>query len=183
MKKLLLVAACTVASLAALAQGTVNFNNSPGSVGGTGAPIFADDGVTKLAGTGFMAILYAGPDAGSLTAIGSAVAFRTGAGAGFLTTADPARTIATVAPGAVAQIQVRAWENTSGTITSWDLAVAGGVKTGMSTIFAVTTGGAGSPPSLPANLVGLTSFNLVPEPATYALLALGAGALLIRRRK
>jgi hypothetical protein len=61
--------------------------------------------------------------------------------------------------------------------------VAGGFKAGKSTAITVTTGGAGSPPSLPANLVGLTSFSLVPEPSTYALLALGAAALFLRRRK
>lgn len=185
MKKLLLVAACTVASLAALAQGTVNFNNSPSAIGGAGAPISDIDGVTKLAGTTFMAVLYAGPSAGALAPIGATLTFRTGAGAGFFNTTgqDTSRIIGTVAPGAVATIQVRAWENTSGAITSWDLATAAGVKTGQSAIFTVTTGGVGSPPSLPANLVGLTSFSLVPEPATYALLALGAGALLLRRRK
>jgi hypothetical protein len=32
-------------------------------------------------------------------------------------------------------------------------------------------------------LTGLTSFSLVPEPSTYALLALGAAALFLRRRK
>lgn len=185
MKKLLLVAACTVASLAALAQGTVNFNNSPATVGGSGAPIFDADGTTRLAGTGFLAILYAGPAANALAPIGATLSFRTGAGAGFFNTTgqDTSRAIPTVALGAVATIQVRAWDNSSGLYATWDAASAAGAKVGQSAIFTVKTGGDGSPPALPANLVGLTSFNLVPEPATYALLALGAGALLLRRRK
>ena len=46
-------------------------------------------------------------------------------------------------------------------------------------------GGVGAPPSLPADLVGLSGFTLtaIPEPSTIALAALGAAALLFRRRK
>jgi hypothetical protein len=185
MKRLLAGIACLALSVGAFAQGTVNFNNSPGAVGGTGAPVFDADGTTRLEGTGFSAILYAGADENSLAAIGDPLSFRTGAGAGFFNTTgiDTARTIGTVAPGATASIQVRAWETAGGTIASYDAAVAGGFKTGVSAIFTVATGGVGDPPSLPANLVGLTSFNLIPEPTTYALLALGAATLFLRRRK
>jgi hypothetical protein len=35
-------------SLAAFAQGTVNFNNSPGAIGGNGAPFYDVDGTTRL---------------------------------------------------------------------------------------------------------------------------------------
>jgi hypothetical protein len=183
MKRLLAGIACLALCVGAFAQGTVNFNNSPAAVGGTGAPIFDVDNTTRLAGTAYWAQLFAGPDAGSLAPIGAALNFRTGAGAGFFNTTgvDTSRAIGTVAPGAVATIEVRAWEAAGG--TSYDAAKAGGFKTGASTAFTVTTGGAGSPPSLPANLVGLTSFSLVPEPSTYALLALGAAALFLRRRK
>src|SRR5207249_3878190 len=41
-------------------------------------------------------------------------------------------------------------------------ALAGGGKTGTSTIFEIITGGAGAPPSLPALLEGLQSFSLAP---------------------
>lgn len=182
MRKLLIVAACTMASLASLAQGTLNFSNLPGTVSPAGAPIFDADGTTKLAGAGFLAALYAGPSAGSLVAIGATLPFRSGAGAGFLdTSSGSARTVPTVAPGVAAFVQVVAWDASAG--ATYEAAVAAGGKHGSSSVFQVTTGGAGTPPGLPANLVGLTSFNLVPEPATYALLALGAGALLIRRRK
>jgi len=181
MRKLLVVAACTMASLAAVAQGTLNFSNLPGTVSPAGAPIFNVDGTTKLAGAGYLCAIYAGPSAGSLVAIGATLPFRTGAGAGFLdTSSGSARTVPTVAPGGTAFVQVKAWDSTFAT---YDAALAAGGKYGASSVFQVVTGGSGTPPSLPSNLVGLTSFNLVPEPATYALLALGAGALLIRRRK
>jgi hypothetical protein len=141
------------------------------------------DGTTRLEGTAYWAQLFAGIDGSSLAAYGDPLNFRTGAGAGFFNTTgvDTSRAIGTVAPGAVATVEVRAWEAAGG--TSYDAALAGGFKTGASAQIAVTTGGAGSPPSLPANLVGLTSFSLVPEPSTYALLALGAAALFLRRRK
>lgn len=183
MKRLLAGIACLALCVGAFAQGTVNFNNSPGAVGGTGAPVFDVDGTTRLEGTAYWAQLFAGPDGSSLAAYGDPLNFRTGAGAGFFNTTgvDTSRAIGTVAPGAVATIEVRAWEAAGG--TSYDQALAGGFKTGASAQFTVATGGAGVPPSLPANLVGLTSFSLVPEPSTYALLALGAAALFLRRRK
>jgi len=180
MKKILLAAACVAATIGALAQGTVNFSNLPGAIGGAGAPIHDTDGTTGLAGTAFFAQLYAGPDAGSLAPIGAAVNFRTGAGAGFVTAADLSRAIATVAPGATAQVQVRAWRASDG--ATYDAAVAAGGHYGFSNVFTVATGGSGTPPSLPANLVGLQSFSLIPEPSTIALGALGAAALLLRRR-
>jgi len=183
MKRLLAGIACLALCVGAFAQGTVNFNNSPAAVGGTGAPVFDVDGTTRLAGTAYLAQLFAGVDANSLQPYGAALTFRTGAGAGFFNTTgvDTSRAITTVAPGAVATIEVRAWEAAGG--TTYDSAVAGGFKAGISSAITVTTGGAGSPPSLPANLVGLTSFSLIPEPSTYALLALGAAALFLRRRK
>lgn len=183
MKTLLAGIACLALCAGAFAQGTVNFNNSPAAVGGTGAPIFDSDNTTRLAGTAYWAQLFAGPNASSLDAVGAALNFRTGTGAGFFNTTgvDTSRAIGTVAPGAVATVEVRAWEAAGG--TTYSSALAGGFRVGTSTPITVTTGGAGSPPSLPANLVGLTSFNLIPEPSTYALLALGAAALFLRRRK
>jgi hypothetical protein len=183
MKKLIAGIACLALSVGAFAQGTVIFNNSPGAIGGSGAPIYNIDGVTPLDGN-YLAILFAGPDAGSMEPIGLALPFRTGAGQGFFNTAgqDTTRVIPSVLPGAQATIVVKAWEAAGG--TTFDQARLGGYAYGESAAFSVTTGGAGEPPSLPQPLVGLTSFSLVPEPSTYALLALGAGALmLIRRRK
>jgi hypothetical protein len=184
MKRLIAGIACLALCVGAFAQGTVNFNNSPATVGGTGAPVFDVDGTTRLEGTAYWAVLYGGPDENSLTAWGDPLNFRTGAGAGFFNTTgvNTSRTIQTIAPGAAAVIQVRAWEASGG--TSYDAALGAGVKTGISpNLNLAATGGGGVPPAPAVNLVGLQSFSLVPEPSTYALLALGAAALFLRRRK
>jgi hypothetical protein len=176
MKKILVMASLMVASLAAYGQGSVLFSNFVGPGGSiVNAQVFGTDGTTGLAGSNFQAILYAGPDAGSLAPIGASAAFFTGAGAGYFS--GGSRTIGTVAPGASAFVQVRAWDTTSG--ATWDTATV----RGSSTVFSVGTGGGGTPPAPPSNLVGLTSFSLVPEPSTIALGVLGAAALLLRRRK
>lgn len=175
MKKLLAVAACALAVISAYAQGTVNFNNRVS--GSLDAPVYEMGGITKLAGPDAWAQLYAGPTADAMAAIGAAVPFRTGTGAGYWNPApDSTRTIATVSAGTSAFVQVKAWKGASG--STWDSAV----EKGQSALFQVVTGGAGSPPSLPANLTSLQSFSLVPEPSLLALGAIGAAALLLRRR-
>lgn len=177
MKKLLLIAVGMLATLSAYAQGTVNFANvaGPATARTVNAPVFHTDGTTRLSGPGFQAQLYAGPSASALTAVGNPAPFLTGAGAGYFQ--GGSRTIPTVAPGAAATVVVRAWDTATG--ATWE---AAGIK-GESGAITVTTGGAGTPPSLPANLVGLQSFSLVPEPSTIALAILGVAALFVRRRK
>jgi hypothetical protein len=184
MKRILAGIACLALSVGAFAQGTVIFSNTQSALGVPGgAPVFDVGGVVRLEGAAYLAQLFAGPNADSLQPWGaSASPFRTGTGAGFWNPgADSTRIIGNVAPGATATIVVRAWEAAGG--TSFDVAKAAGAKWGESAAFGVVTGGVGLPPSLPAPLVGLTSFSLVPEPSTYALLALGAAALFLRRRK
>jgi len=159
-------------SVTAYSQGTVNFANRVTGI--LDAPIFDTDTVTKLAGTGYMAQLYAGATADSLAAVGDALPFRTGTGAGYINTSgiDPTRTINAVTPGATAFIKVVAWN------------VATPAIKGESTVFSLATGGGSIPPGPPANLVGLTSFSLIiPEPSTIALGLLGAAMLLLRRRQ
>lgn len=169
MKKLVLLAAAVIVSAGAYAQGTINFINK---ATGVDAPVFIGDTASgvKAAGSGFNAQLFAGPDANSLVAVGAVANFLTGAGAGYFN--GGARTIPTVAPGATAFLQIVGTD------------VATGLQ-GRSAVFQVVTGGAGSPPSLPANMVGATSFAIptVPEPTTLALGALSLGALMLRRRK
>jgi len=179
MKKLLLVAGLMLASVAAYAQGTLNFASfvtvpAPGT--SVNAPVFNSDGTTRLAGASFMAILYAGPTAGSMQAVGTAVAFSTGGGAGYFI--GGTRTVTTVAGNAIAFLQVRAWDTAAG--ATWDAAFASGSRYGMSPILQLTLGQA---PATPPNMTGLQGFNLVPEPSTIALGILGASALLFRRRK
>lgn len=187
MKKLLLAAACVAISAGAWAQGTVLFSNSAATLG-TAQPILGIDGV-GLTGTGFLAQLWAGPNEASLAPIGDALSFRPTGTKGILLNSSPDRVIASVAGGAAAVCQIRAWDAAGG--ATWD---AGskfeGGSSGMSATFTVTTGGGGVPPGPPAALTGFQGFKLtanpvtpiVPEPSTLALGALGLGALLWRRR-
>jgi hypothetical protein len=182
MKKLIISAICVLAALSAYGQGSVNFTNFAPPID---APVFGVDGTTRLSGAGFMAQLYAGPAGGALAAIGAPAPFLAGGGAGYFNAGS--RAIAAVAPGAAADLQVRAWDASAG--STYEAALAAGGAAGVSGVLAgITTGGAGSPPSLPANLTGLTSFSLmpgavIPEPSTIALGLLGAGLLMFRRRK
>jgi hypothetical protein len=190
MKKVILTLGSMLVAIGAYAQGTVNFNNHvTGSTPPIDAPVYVGAvGGTKAAGTDYLAQLYAGPSDTSLAAIGTAVPFRTGAAAGYVTTAAASLAIPTVAPGADAKIQVKAWAASSG--ATYEAASAAGGQVGASSIITVKTGGAGSPPGLPADLIGLQAFAVsgnvgpvVPEPSILALGALGGLALLLRRRK
>src|ERR1700675_302022 len=83
MKKLSILAALLLASVGAFAQGTIVFSNG---AAGVNVPFFDTDGVTKLAGTGYTAELWAGPAGtieGSLTAVSPTAVFATGASAGY----------------------------------------------------------------------------------------------------
>jgi len=183
MKKLLIVLACVAATVMVSGQGTLDVRNKV--TGTLDAPIFDVDGITKLAGAAYLAQVYAGPVGGALVAVGDAYPFRTGTGVGYYDYASTGTKVyvSTVAPGATAQIQVVAWEAAAGTYA--DAMASTSYKFGASTPFSVVLGDAGSPPSVPAFMVGLTSFSIaiVPEPSTMVLGLLGAAALLLRRRK
>lgn len=144
-------------------QGTVVFNNRVLGDGGVDAPVYDTDGVTPLAGDAYLAQLYAGPSADLLAAVGAAVAFRTNSpkftAAGYFYVLEPSRSIPSVLPGAVAAVEVRAWEKAAG--LTYEDAVNHGGKHGRSAGFTVKTGGLGEPPSLPTVLTGLRSFHLV----------------------
>jgi len=166
------------------ADGTVNFVNKNGSI--VDAPI-TDALGAKLLGAGYVAQLWAGPVGGTLAAVGDPIPFRTStAAAGYWSGA--ARTITGVTAGADAVIEVRAWRLAAGdtysaAFGSQDPNPVGNY--GLSLPITIKTGGAGEPPSLPADLAGLGGFQLkaVPEPSIIALGLVGAGALLLRRRK
>jgi len=183
MKKALIILSSMLVAVGAFAQGTVNF--AARVTGVYDAPVFLDTvgGPNKASGAAYMAQLYAGPSASALAAIGSPVPFLTGTGAGYWRSA--ALAIPSVAPGGTASVQIRAWAASAG--ATYEAALASGSGFGTSTpILSVVTGGAGSPPSLPTDLAGLSSFaitGVVPEPSVLALGVLGGLALLIRRRK
>jgi len=184
-KTLTAVAVCLSFAAGVYAQGTVDFRNR-NTAAGLDAPV-SDAGGAKLGNLNFVAnIFYSATQNGSFTAITDAAApFRTGTGAGYWNFGtDFTRVIPGIAGGSSAWIMIRVWDSTKG--ADYATAKAAGSPWGDSTPIQVTLGGAGSPPSVPAVLAGLTPFTLtaaVPEPSTIALGMLGAAALLLRRRK
>jgi len=209
MKKLILAGCVATCAVSVLAQGTIVFNNRV--VGSVVAPVYAPNpaspsqqqlgnttlgfpqgttvyGGAALSGTGFTAQLWGAPGAGQtegslVPATGYSLAgFRTGAAVGLWTTSTDAAIIPGAGEGTVATLQVRAWDNAGGTITTYAAAIAAQGTFGASALFnSAPLGGVSAPP----NLVGLQSFSLtaVPEPSTFALAGLGAVALLIFRRR
>ena len=172
--------ASSLLGLAAYAQGTLNFVNAGG---GVNAPIYMNDGSTKL-GTGFTAELFAGSSSANMVSVAS-TGFLSGGGAGYFQ--GGVVTLASIAPGATATLQLRVWATSSGSYAAASAANLANTW-GQSSIFTVATGGVGSPPSTPSALTGLTSFNLnaggvIPEPSSLALAGLGAAAMLVFRRR
>ena len=137
--------------------GTIQFSNLIGSVD---APVFNEDGVTPLAGSDYLVQLFAGPVGGDIAPVGPAIPFFSAdeLPGYWIQFPNVIRNIPTVAPGQPAVVQVRAWENAAG--PEFDLALGGGSLVGFSNTLTLTTGGSGVPPSLPAELTGLESFQL-----------------------
>lgn len=185
MKIALLTLSLVVGScLSSFGQGAVVFKNFGSGSNGSITPIafvYDSDGTTKLSGTGYSAQLFygaAGSVEGSLVGLPATSSFLTGAQAGLF--GSPTLTIPGVAIGATAVLQVRVWNNAGGTITSYDAAA---IK-GASSLVSIALGDPGSTtPGAVPTLVGLTSFTVVPEPATLALAGIGGLGLLALRRK
>lgn len=181
-KTVLTFVIATVVSASVFAQGTFSFRNlGSGSNGSINAPVTNSSTGLRLSGSGFSIQAYAtaagNPDS-SLTAIGSPIAFNTGALAGYMAS-NPNVAIPGVAAGSNAKIQFRAWDNAGGTIASWDTAV----NRGESAIVTIPLADSLAPAQPVA--VGITGFSIsvVPEPSTIALGALGIGSLLLVRRR
>jgi hypothetical protein len=189
MKKALFVLAVVAMGTAAFAQGTINFQNRniPKAAGdGTtyNVPLFIFGSSTVGAGTlpgGTKAALYKSDGAGGLTQLAiTSLRTDTPANAAFFQT--PVTDIDTGLPaGSTATFTIRAWDGAS---------FKAGTQFGEWTFTSKPLGGAGSPPSTPPGPTGWGSetgsgfqLELVPEPSTIALGALGIGALLLRRRK
>ncbi|MGV3755777.1 MAG: PEP-CTERM sorting domain-containing protein [Verrucomicrobiota bacterium] len=187
MKKFLLtIAFVAVAALNSFGQGAINFANfGSDSIGGghtLNAPIKGVDGVTLLAGSGFSVQLFygtVGAADNSLTALGSPINFLTGGFSGYFS--GGVVQIPGFATGSQIQIQVRAWDNSGGSITSF----ANALVRGSSTSFVSQNLGDSLTPSTIPVMNNLTSFQLaaVPEPTTIALGVLGGLGLLARRRR
>jgi hypothetical protein len=209
MKKTLLIALPLIAAVSAFGQGQFNFSTKAASatLGTVNAPVYGVNpaapgqplrglaatnggsidytGVPLLSGTGFSAAIYGGDAPGTLAFIAQTT-FRTQLTLlGHITPpTGAAPSVAGVPAGGTASMQLRAWDNKSGTVTTWAAALAdNSVAKGQSDVFTSLPLGGGT--LQPPNLQGLTSFNLtiVPEPGVIALGVLGLGALLLRRRK
>jgi hypothetical protein len=187
MKKLIVATLLIcISSSAALAQGTIAFQSLGSSTAGpttVNAPIFDVDGVTLLSGTGFSVQLYAGIDDSSLAAVGSPINFLSGPFVGYFDGSDNLA-ISGFAQGATPRLQVRAWNNQGGTVTTYE----GATIRGQSTAFTSPALGDDTAPYDPSTIPvpqGLTSFSLVlvPEPSVIALGILGAAGVILRRRK
>lgn len=184
MKKLIALA-ITLAASAAYGQGTVNLSNN------VGAKIFTigKPGGGFISGAGYSIGVY---KAGSNDLLGTGIVNASATGR---FNAGTGAAIPGVLPGQTASLVVRAWDNAGGTINSYAAATIKGESAPFTT---GTLGGDpdGDGPLLPITPIGMVvegaggfqSFSLsgvtvIPEPTTIALGAIGAAALLIRRRK
>jgi len=183
MKKLLLTAAAAIIALNMYGQGqgSVSFT----SVGAPDAKKIRDETGAFASGTGYAVALYWGDatqttDA-NLTQIGNSATFLTGTSAG--TYFGGGRTITTpgsAVNGPLLTFQVRGWKVSSG--SSYETA---GIN-GKGPIFQLKTKDLTNPLETTPNLYaapGYVGFQLVPEPSVIALGVIGAGALLMLRRR
>jgi hypothetical protein len=130
----------------------------------------------------------------SLVPVGQTTTFRSGTGAGFIagitSTLSGTPPVSSQAP--FATFEIVAWDNSSGQYSTWSQAsvawLAGTIAAGKSAPFNVSAIGGGliTPPNLNNMGAGVTSFNLymsIPEPSSFALVGLGAAAMMIFRRR
>jgi hypothetical protein len=94
----------------------------------------------------------------------------------------------TTGNGSSASVQLAAWYNDGGVLTTYAAALAAGVPVGLSTIVNTTTGGpnpsgpAATATDLPGTLGNFT-VQTTPEPSTIALGIIGASTFLMRLRR
>ena len=151
------LAALCLALPASAADGTLSFRNlSGGGASKVDAPVFDEDGTTRLSGAAFAAQLYVAEQPGGLVAVGVPEPFPTGAAAGYIL--GGVVSLPGIVGGTRVYVEMRAWETAAG--GTYDLALANGGRTGASEMFSVISGNAGAPPTVPASLLGLKSFSL-----------------------
>jgi len=184
MKKIVLSLLLAASAMSAFAQGTVNFGNGVAFTTATDQSRLVYDTLIQpgreLVGTQFRAQLYYGSSAATLQAVATTGnAFRA---AGTTTpgtwSGGGSRTLNGFVTGDTVQLQVRAWDSTTG--NSWDTATTRGA----SALFSYVVPASGSLASA-FYMENLRAFAVVvPEPGTFALAGLGIlGFVMMRRRK
>lgn len=198
MKKLLLTVALSVACAGAFAQGKVTFGNDSlhllvfgannlASASGVNFSAYANQAIPQL-GTAnqqmqlFTAQLWAGTSSASLSLATSVSAGQAGFADGRL--ANVSVTLTGIPASSPAFFQVRFYETAGQNYAS---AVSGGYIAGESPIFQVTPGSITPNPIVSTTFgnwaPGAITVGVVPEPSTFALMGLGAAALMIFRRR
>jgi hypothetical protein len=183
MKKLLVAIVAVLVAATTYGQGQVNFQNIDALTDNSKGAIWApgQTGV-KGPGAGYTAGLYlvTGGVVGSAP-LGTTTFF-TDPGAEFLINPIDI-TLSGILGGQQATFRTRVWDNVSGSFAT----ASGSGTYGESPDFTMTVGGdpggGGAPlPSAPTQF-GEFTLVTVPEPSTIAFGLLGAGALLLRRRR
>lgn len=187
MKKIIATVLGLAAASAVYGQGTIA--SLANSLGATIYPIFDTDGTTKLAGANYKVEVFlfgteAAPFGTQLGTTASTISATGRFNAGS-SVAVPGK-----GPGTTAQLIVRAWDTTKPGGGAYDTAAVRGKSLPFTTDLLGGDPDGDGPllPITPKGMVtgtaaGFQSFSLVPEPTTIALGALGAAALLLRRRK
>lgn len=177
MKKLLIALAAVIITVATHAQGTVVFNNRLTALGVDAPVTFSDTGAGP--GPTYSAGLYYN---GTLVP-GSTTTFRDGTSNAAL--AKYINGLTVTIPGTTIEqqnvtVEMRAWLTSAGSYEA-----AAPTARGSSGDLVIAQLGGGANPNVANNLpASFTGFVIqVPEPSTIALGALGAAALLFRRRK
>jgi len=183
MKKIVLSLLLAAGAMSAFAQGTVNFANGVAWQTATDVSRLVYLGAigagNEVIGTQFRAQLYYGADASSLQAVATTGnAFRAaGTTAPGTWAGGGTRTLNGFLAGSTVQLQVRAWDSTSG--NSWDTASI----RGQSQLFSYVVPAAGSLATA-FYMENMRGFSIVPEPGTFALGGLALlGLVMARRRK
>ena len=187
MNKFAYLVVASALAVSAFGQGQINLNNR-------GLALVNDASGKPLTGTTFVAQVWYGASASTLTSSFAPSPFRasttTYPGSWNPAAAGGPGAIATLtgfAPGSTVTMQVAVWDSAlAGVGAAQALSKTAGTGLSQTFTYAIPA----DPLAIPGGMEGLQSFNLVaggapvvPEPTTIALGALGAAALLLRRRK
>ncbi len=148
-----IVTICLTVVQSTMAGGTIALRNLPDDVGSTNGRFF-DNNRVFLAGTNYLAQIYAGKGQEKLVAVGSPASFFSGMYAGYIFRSEEVD-IPFINNGYPAWVQVRAWEVAGG--SSFEAAARSAHWTGISSvIFVKQTGSHLGTPTGPASMAGLT---------------------------